>query len=91
MIGMDDYHWVVLDIDGVTHLVHKSMAALSVMPSGAPHERAASYEKEVLFKAAEEALFKAAEGFRSHMLKNVYHHTEGEGDASSSDTKERTP
>lgn len=85
MVGMDDYHWVILDTRGATHLVHKSLAALAVQAEGVPHGYGVS-------PAEEEALFSAADAFRSHMLKTVYHHTEGEGDDSpSSDTKERTP
>lgn len=85
MVGMDDYHWVILDLHGVTHLVHKSLATLSVWSIGRPHDLKVS-------GAEERRLFMAAEGFRSHMLKTVYHHTaEGEGDALSSNTKERTP
>ena len=83
MVGMDDYHWVILGLHGVTHLVHKSLTTLSVWSVGRPHDRTVS-------SVAETRHFMAAAGFRSHMLKTVYHHTEGEGDALSSNTKERT-
>lgn len=84
LVGMDDYHWVILDRNETTHLVHKSLAVLSIHADGIPSHQNITAEEY-------KDLTSAAEGFRQHMMKVVYHQPEGEGVALSSKLKERTP
>lgn len=61
VIGVDDYHWVVLDREGATHLVHKSCQWVTI---GRP-----------MLDSESEEIRAAATPFRERVLTDVFHQT----------------
>lgn len=80
LVGMDDYHWVILDRRHTTHLVHKSLGTLSIFPSGVIPQRGVKTdpmgEHEAITNEYYQIMCRATEPFRAAMLKSVYHQEE---------------